>query len=131
MVSSGWWTAGGSNPRPLHCERSALPAELAAHRVIPSKSTIALTSQSSVTMAFCRRMSIEKHLRIMQRDWDARAIDNARYYVASGSEEWSDEQFFAYGRLTVDEQIKTDMSNICQGKNPKQMRIIEIGCGVG
>src|SRR4051812_40889816 len=26
----GWWTAGGSNPRPLHCERSALPAELAA-----------------------------------------------------------------------------------------------------
>jgi hypothetical protein len=26
-----WWTAGGSNPRPLHCERSALPAELAAH----------------------------------------------------------------------------------------------------
>src|SRR5581483_2836554 len=25
-----WWTAGGSNPRPLHCERSALPAELAA-----------------------------------------------------------------------------------------------------
>src|SRR4051812_35167865 len=29
--SSLWWTAGGSNPRPLHCERSALPAELAAH----------------------------------------------------------------------------------------------------
>jgi hypothetical protein len=28
-----WWTAGGSNPRPLHCERSALPAELAARLV--------------------------------------------------------------------------------------------------
>src|ERR1035437_8531944 len=26
-----WWTTGGSNPRPLHCERSALPAELVAH----------------------------------------------------------------------------------------------------
>jgi hypothetical protein len=26
----GWWTARGSNSRPLHCERSALPAELAA-----------------------------------------------------------------------------------------------------
>src|SRR5262245_17385789 len=25
-----WWTAGGSNSRPLRCERSALPAELAA-----------------------------------------------------------------------------------------------------
>ena len=25
-----WWTEGGSNSRPLHCERSALPAELSA-----------------------------------------------------------------------------------------------------
>ncbi len=23
-----WWRGGGSNSRPLHCERSALPAEL-------------------------------------------------------------------------------------------------------
>jgi hypothetical protein len=30
VLEEGWWTAGGSNPRPLHCERSALPAELAA-----------------------------------------------------------------------------------------------------
>jgi hypothetical protein len=30
-----WWTAGGSNPRPLHCERSALPAELAARVLKP------------------------------------------------------------------------------------------------
>jgi integrase/recombinase XerD len=26
-----WWTAWDSNPRPPHCERGALPAELAAH----------------------------------------------------------------------------------------------------
>ena len=26
-----WWTLGGSNPRPPHCERGALPAELNAH----------------------------------------------------------------------------------------------------
>jgi hypothetical protein len=26
-----WWTVGGSNPRPPHCERGALPAELTAH----------------------------------------------------------------------------------------------------
>src|SRR5687767_3491805 len=29
--SEGWWTARGSNSRPPHCERGALPAELAAH----------------------------------------------------------------------------------------------------
>src|ERR1019366_6846616 len=26
-----WWTTGGSNPRPPHCERGALPTELVAH----------------------------------------------------------------------------------------------------
>ena len=67
----------------------------------------------------------------MQRDWDARAMDNARYYVASGADQWTDEEFFASGQMTVDEQIANDMENICQGKDPKQMRIIEIGCGVG
>src|SRR5713226_8763580 len=29
-----WWTARGSNPRPPHCERGALPAELAAHSFV-------------------------------------------------------------------------------------------------
>ena len=30
-VSEGWWRAGELNPRPLRCERSALPTELAPH----------------------------------------------------------------------------------------------------
>lgn len=32
-----WWTRRGSNPRPLRCERSALPAELRAHILFNSK----------------------------------------------------------------------------------------------
>jgi hypothetical protein len=28
FLRADWWSRGGSNPRPLHCERSALPAEL-------------------------------------------------------------------------------------------------------
>ncbi|CUQ68206.1 protein of unknown function [Candidatus Nitrospira inopinata] len=30
-VRENWWRARESNPRPLRCERSALPAELAPH----------------------------------------------------------------------------------------------------
>jgi cyclopropane fatty-acyl-phospholipid synthase-like methyltransferase len=67
----------------------------------------------------------------MQRDWDQRAKENARYYVATGKTEWSDDEFFASGERTVAEQILNDMINICQGKDPKQMRVIEIGCGAG
>src|SRR5512146_1105964 len=29
-----WWTARDSNPRPPHCERGALPTELAAHKQV-------------------------------------------------------------------------------------------------
>ena len=67
----------------------------------------------------------------MQRDWDERARENARYYVATGNTDWSDEEFFASGEKAIAEDILTDMINICQGKDPKAMRVLEIGCGAG
>jgi cyclopropane fatty-acyl-phospholipid synthase-like methyltransferase len=70
-------------------------------------------------------------LRKMQEDWDARARENARYYVATGQSEWTDQEFFESGRRTVEEEVLTDMTNICQGRDPRQMRILEIGCGAG
>ena len=67
----------------------------------------------------------------MQRDWDERARENARYYVATGKTNWSDEEFFASGEQAIADDILTDMTNICQGKDPKEMRVLEIGCGIG
>ena len=67
----------------------------------------------------------------MRREWDERAKENARYYVATANEQWTDEAFFASGRQTVAEEILTDMTNICQGKDPKDMTVLEIGCGAG
>ncbi len=78
-----------------------------------------------------KRISLEEQLRRMERDWDRRARENARYYVATGKQDWSDEEFFESGRRTVAEQILNDMINICQGKPPRQMRVLEIGCGAG
>ena len=76
-------------------------------------------------------MPDQKTLDKMRRDWDERARENARYYVATGKTEWSDEEFFASGEKAVEEDILTDMGNICQGKDPKAMRVLEIGCGAG
>jgi cyclopropane fatty-acyl-phospholipid synthase-like methyltransferase len=73
----------------------------------------------------------EQQLEKMRRDWDQRAKENARFYVATGKENWTDDDFFSSGETTVREEILTDMINICQGKDPKQMRVIEIGCGAG
>lgn len=76
-------------------------------------------------------MKLEDTLDKMRRDWDARARENARYYVNTERNDWTDEDFFASGERTVAEEIKTDMINICQGKDPLRMRVLEIGCGAG
>jgi SAM-dependent methyltransferase len=76
-------------------------------------------------------VKLEDQLEKMRRDWDERARDNARYYVATGKDDWSDEEFFQSGERTVAEEVRTDMINICQGKQPGQMRVLEIGCGAG
>src|ERR1041384_1241405 len=74
---------------------------------------------------------LDKQLEKMQRDWDNRARENARFYVNTERRDWTDEDFFRSGERTVAEEILTDMINICQGKDPKQMRVLEIGCGAG
>jgi SAM-dependent methyltransferase len=76
-------------------------------------------------------ISAEEQLQKMRDDWDQRARENARYYVCTAAKEWTDDEFFATGERSVAEDIRTDMENICQGKSPREMRVLEIGCGVG
>jgi SAM-dependent methyltransferase len=74
---------------------------------------------------------LQNTLEKMERDWDARALENARHYVASSRIDWTDDEFFLSGVQTIEEDILTDMTNICQGKEPSSMRVLEIGCGAG
>src|SRR5262245_1477691 len=67
----------------------------------------------------------------MRRDWDRRARENARHYVVTGQTEWNDEEFYRSGMITLEEEILDDLQNVCQGKNPREMRVLEIGCGAG
>jgi ubiquinone/menaquinone biosynthesis C-methylase UbiE len=77
------------------------------------------------------RLTPEEQAEMMRRDWDARAKENARYYVNTEKDNWTDEEFFQSGERTVAEEIRTDMINICQGKEPREMKVLEIGCGAG
>lgn len=74
---------------------------------------------------------ISKQLQRMRRDWDQRARENAHYYVATGKEQWTEEDFYRSGKTTVEQYIMADIANITQGKNPKDMKVLEIGCGAG
>jgi SAM-dependent methyltransferase len=70
-------------------------------------------------------------LQKMRQDWDDRARVNAAYYTNSANPAWDDAEYFATGEVNVREEILTDMGNICQGSDPKTMRMLEIGCGAG
>lgn len=75
--------------------------------------------------------NISRQLHRMRRDWDRRARENARHYVATGQPEWSDEEFFANGEQELKDHILNDLENICQGRDPKTMKVLEVGCGAG
>jgi SAM-dependent methyltransferase len=76
-------------------------------------------------------ISLKQQLENMRRDWDKRAKENARHYVATGQTQWTDEEFFRSGEESVACDILNDTENIYQGKDPRQMRVLEIGCGAG
>lgn len=67
----------------------------------------------------------------MRQDWDERARENARYFIATGKKEWDSADFFDSGRLNVFHEILTDLGNVCQGNSAKEMKVLEIGCGAG
>jgi ubiquinone/menaquinone biosynthesis C-methylase UbiE len=76
-------------------------------------------------------ISLKQQLENMRRDWDLRAKENARHYVATDKAQWSDEEFFRSGEQSAEGDILNDTENIYQGKDPRQMRVLEIGCGAG
>jgi SAM-dependent methyltransferase len=78
-----------------------------------------------------KQLTHEQQLELMRREWDERARENARHYVDTSKTDWSDDEFFAAGDQSIREEVLTDMGNICQGRDPATMRVIEIGCGAG
>src|SRR5580765_2207104 len=76
-------------------------------------------------------LQITRQLIRMRRDWNRRARENARHYVVTGQTQWTDEEFFQSGQITLEEEILNDLPNVCQGRDPKDMRVLEIGCGAG
>lgn len=74
---------------------------------------------------------LQPTLNTLREAWDRRARENARHYVATGQRAWTDEEFFRSGESTVEHYILNDRENICQGRLPGSMRVLEIGCGAG
>jgi ubiquinone/menaquinone biosynthesis C-methylase UbiE len=83
---------------------------------------------------FIRRLSRRRQAQIldrMRRDWDQRAKENARHYVATLQDDWTDEQFFESGAIWIRYHIEPTLAAICNGRPASDLSVLEIGCGAG
>jgi SAM-dependent methyltransferase len=76
-------------------------------------------------------MEVSDLLKKMREDWDERAKENARFYIVNSREDWTEDEFYRGGEQTLANDILTDMENICQGRDPRSMKALDIGCGAG
>ena len=65
----------------------------------------------------------------MEKDWDARARQNAQHYIASGKIHWSEDEFFGEGTRLAYQLCNSLFQK--EGFQPKGKRMLDIGCGIG
>ena len=68
---------------------------------------------------------------VMKRDWDARARENAMHYIVNDRLDWELDEFLASGREAYERTLADDLDLVCGGRAPSELRVLEIGCGVG
>jgi SAM-dependent methyltransferase len=67
----------------------------------------------------------------MRCDWDARARDDAFYYVHSAKRDETEAELAASGDESVAILVLSDLSTLTQARDPGKLRLLELGCGVG
>ena len=66
----------------------------------------------------------------MRDDWNARAREDASYYVAFGRRDQEPEEFFATAEEVV-KGLEWELRRMPSGANRRAWRALEIGCGPG
>jgi ubiquinone/menaquinone biosynthesis C-methylase UbiE len=69
--------------------------------------------------------------RVMKRDWNERARENAKWYINTVRIQQDEAEFDETGRAEVDKLLRTELSFLTQGRDPRELRVLEIGCGIG
>src|SRR5215468_9960623 len=67
----------------------------------------------------------------MKSDWNSRAIEDAKWFINTVSQGQSDEEFFETGRQELQRWWLPDFEETLQGRELRQLRVLELGCGIG
>lgn len=67
----------------------------------------------------------------MKRDWNQRAEENSRWYINTVRLDQSEEEFDATGLNEINTLILPELILMTGGRDPKEVKFLEIGCGIG
>ena len=65
----------------------------------------------------------------MRDDWNDRTKENAFYYISSFKDDWTEKEFFEWGKIQVEGIVVDFIEN--QGLNSSDWKVLEVGCGAG
>lgn len=68
---------------------------------------------------------------VMKRDWNERARENAKWYINTVRVQQDEAEFDETGRAEVDKLLRSELAFLTQGRAPHELRVLEIGCGIG
>ncbi len=74
---------------------------------------------------------MQQHASEMKLAWDKRAAEDARWYINTLCRQQTEAEFDASGRHEVQSQIVESLALLTGGRDPRQLRLLEIGCGIG
>lgn len=75
--------------------------------------------------------SLPAFAKVMKRDWNARALENAKWFINTISVDQSDQDFFDSGKKELQKWWLPDFREAFYGQDLKRLRVFEIGCGIG
>lgn len=68
---------------------------------------------------------------VMKREWNERASENSKWYINTVRMDQSEEEFDTTGQNEINTLILPELVLMTDGRDPKELKFLEIGCGIG
>ena len=68
---------------------------------------------------------------VMKREWDERASQDAKWFINTLRFQQTEEEFDRTGLIEVERLVLADLALLTGKRDPKSLRLLEIGCGTG
>jgi len=68
---------------------------------------------------------------VMKREWDERARLDAKWFINTLRFQQSEEEFDRSGAIEVERILAEDLTFLTERRDPKTLRLLEVGCGLG